>query len=197
MKRLIVLSALSLSILLFLTTAALAANAPVSPKSAKAKDLYDKALAAGYHGKYQEAMDGFRKVTEIEPSYALAYNGWGICLMNLKRYQEATAKFSKAVELNPKFGKAYYNWGLALREMKDYAGAAEKFRKTTELEPRFEPAYTPWGLSLVELGKYDEAIEKFRKIPQIDPKRTKDINKIIANVKKMKADKAAKGTKKK
>lgn len=195
MKKVAVLS--MVYVLMFISAVFAASTPAPAPKSAQAKAIYDKALTAGQKGNYKESMEGFKKVTEIEPSYALAYNGWGICLMNLTRNKEAIGKFSKAVELNPKFGKAYYNWGLVLANTKDYAGASEKFRKTVELEPEFSPAYESWGLSLVELGKYDEAIEKFKKISQLDPKRTNDINKIIANVKKMKADRAAKGTKKK
>ena len=92
--------------------------------------------------------------------------------------------------------KAYYNWGVALAKMSDHKEAVEKFNKVSRLEPEYAPVYEAWGLSLVELGKYDEAIEKFRKISQLDPKRTNDINKIIDNVKRIKADKAVKGTKK-
>ena len=178
-----------------MATAACAANTP-APKSGKAKEIYEKAITSAYHANYKDAMDGFKKVTEMEPAYAPAYNGWGLCLSKLGQNKDATAKFSKAVELDPKLTKAYYNWGTTLAGMADHKGAVEKFKKVSQLEPKYAPVYQSWGLSLVELGKYDEAIEKFRKISQLDPKQTKDIDKIIANVQKAKADRDAKGTKK-
>lgn len=192
MKKVFILSVL---LVLFLATAAFAANTP-APKSGKAKELYEKAITSAYHGNYKEAMEGFKKVTEMEPAYAPAYNGWGLCLTSLTRYKDAAEKFRKATALDPQMGKAYYNWGNALANMDDNQGAVEKYKKAARLEPKFAPAYNGWGLSLTELGRYDEAIEKFRKAAKLNPADADKINKVIANVQKLKNERSMKGTKK-
>lgn len=171
--------------LFFLTASAPALAA--TPQRAKAKEVYDKGVYSGMHGNYAEAVKNFKSATEIDPSFAPAYNGWGLSLSNMGKPQEALDKFKRATQLDGRLTKAWFNWGGALLALKRPAEAAQKFKKATQLDPKLAPAYNNWGFALVDLGKYDEAILRFRQAARLDPKSAKDLNSTIEKVNKLKA----------
>ncbi|NQX83526.1 MAG: tetratricopeptide repeat protein, partial [Mycoplasmataceae bacterium] len=82
----------------------------------------------------EEAIEKFKKVTEINPKYSNAYFNWGFSLDKLENFDEAIEKFKKVTEINPKYSNAYSNWGIALIDL---------------------------GNTLNDSGKSNEAIEKF------------------------------------
>ena len=101
----------------------------------KGVDLYYK------HGKFQEALQSFDRVIEIEPGHAGAWNGRGICLKELGRYEEAIQCFNKVIAINPGDEEVHYNRGEALEklgktngDMKLFEEAYKKFRCGPEPE---------------------------------------------------------------
>src|SRR5205807_8401401 len=76
--------------------------------------------------KYAEAIEQYRKATEIRPDraigdfdYAEAYNNWGNALYAQKKYPEAIEQYRKATEIQP-YAAADNNWCNALYEQKKY-----------------------------------------------------------------------------
>ena len=47
----------------------------------------------------EEAIEKYKKATDLQPNYAKAYNNWGKALEKLGRNEEAQEKFKKAEEL--------------------------------------------------------------------------------------------------
>jgi len=80
------------------------------------KKIYNNmGLALGKLGRYDEALDAFKKAEDE----ASAYNNLGCIYLAQKKYREASAAFQKAVELNPKYyEKAKENMKVAEASLK-------------------------------------------------------------------------------
>ncbi|KKM67514.1 hypothetical protein LCGC14_1470380, partial [marine sediment metagenome] len=117
----------------------------------------------------EEAIEKYKKATELNPEYADAYINWGISLAGLGKREEAIEKYKKATELNPEYALAYSNWGISLAGLGRHEEAIEKYQKAIELNPEYVEAYSNWGLSLYSLGKHEEAIEKYKKASKLAP----------------------------
>jgi tetratricopeptide (TPR) repeat protein len=63
--------------------------------------LIDKGTTLKNFKKYDEALQIFEKVLEIEPENAQAWHNKGIILGILKKYNEAMQAFEKAIQIEP------------------------------------------------------------------------------------------------
>jgi CheY-like chemotaxis protein len=124
----------------------------------KGVDLYYK------HGKFQDALQSFDRVLEIEPDHVGAWNGRGICLKELGRYEEAIQCFNKVISINPGDEEVYYNRGEAQEklgksngDLKLFEEAIKSFDAVLNLNPHHVYAWNYRGVCLKELGRYEEA----------------------------------------
>src|SRR5437868_1811239 len=63
--------------------------------------LPEKAIALAMQNRWSEAADVNRKIIELYPNDADAYNRLGKALMEMGRYRDALGTYKKAVELDP------------------------------------------------------------------------------------------------
>jgi tetratricopeptide (TPR) repeat protein len=140
---------------------ATAATPPKKGDTKKAVELYKKGAELGSNGKHREAMAQFIKATEADPTYAPAYNGWGLALANQNKDAAALEKYQKAVQLDPKLAKAYYNWGLTLSKMGKDDEAVVKLKTAARLAP----------LRASEINELITKIQKQRKAQKASPHR--------------------------
>ena len=110
----------------------------------------------------EEAIEKFKKVTEINPKYSNAYSNWGIALIDLGNTLNDSGKSNEAIE---KFNEAI-----------------GKFNEAIEINPRQDNAYSNWGIDLNNLGKFNEAIEKIKKAIEINPNE-KEYKDFLRNLK--------------
>jgi tetratricopeptide (TPR) repeat protein len=118
---------------------------------------------------YEGTIEKYKKTTEIDPEFAVAYYSWGNVLASMGKYDEAVDKYKKSAEINPGDPTVYYSWGNVLINLTRYNEAIEKCRKTTEIDPKFALAYYSWGNALASLRRYDEAVEKYKKAAELNP----------------------------
>ena len=81
----------------------------------------DKALEFYKDGKYNEAIDAFTAVLEIEGDNAELYNNIGLCYANLDDDEKAEKFYLKALQLNPKLAQIYINLADIYYKQKDMA----------------------------------------------------------------------------
>jgi tetratricopeptide (TPR) repeat protein len=117
--------------------------------------------------KYDEAIEKYQKVTEVDPKYADAYYYLGYVLDEQKKYDEAITKYQKVIEIDPKNAYAYTGWGNVLYDQRKYNEAIAKYQKAVEIDPKFANAYDNWGAALRSVGKDAEAEEKFKKAEEL------------------------------
>src|SRR5437879_8338662 len=63
--------------------------------------LPEKAIALAMQNRWSEAADVNRKIIELYPNDADAYNRLGKALLEMGRYRDALGTYKKAVELDP------------------------------------------------------------------------------------------------
>src|SRR5690349_19984686 len=63
--------------------------------------LPEKAIALAMQSRWSEAADVNRKIIELYPNDADAYNRLGKALLEMGRYRDALTTYRKAVELDP------------------------------------------------------------------------------------------------
>src|SRR5882724_10775123 len=80
-----------------------------------ATELIQRGRAELASNDWDAAESSFRLASEVEPTNATAYAGWGYVLAGLNRRQDASVAYEKALELDPQrtntwlyLGEAYY-----------------------------------------------------------------------------------------
>jgi tetratricopeptide (TPR) repeat protein len=74
-------------------------------------------------GKYEEAIEEFRKTIAIDPKHVFAYNGLGIAYDSLKERARAREAYRMALAISPGDRYAYNNLGYSFILEGDYASA--------------------------------------------------------------------------
>jgi hypothetical protein len=98
-------------------------------------------LANLYHdaGKYEQAVDYYRRALEIHPSDVDARTDMGICLREMGQSDEALAQFRTSLSYDARHWQTWLNLGVvALFDKNDLAIAREAFAKVEELNPTFK-----------------------------------------------------------
>jgi len=120
-------------------------------------------------GKYEEALEAYKKAVATDPAQAAALNGLGVVLTKLKRYGEAIEACKRALEIEPDSAWVYSNIGLAYLESGIEKEAVNAFTKAIRIMPDLDAAHFNLGLAYRRLGRYKEAAEAFRNAVRINP----------------------------
>ena len=116
-------------------------NAAISirPKSVEAK--YNLAMHFQENQYYEEALDLYTEIMEIDTGNAsAAFNSGFIYLEYLQDYSQAEVWFTEAIERLPYYFQAFHNRGICRESMGDLNGALEDYNETLRLKPTYEPA---------------------------------------------------------
>ncbi len=79
------------------------------------------------------ALQDFDRVTELDPSMAIAHFNKGCVLMALRDYTSALSSFNDALKLKADFGEAYYNRGYVYMQLGNKAAGLSDLSKAGEL----------------------------------------------------------------
>jgi len=129
----------------------------------------------------QEGLSHFKKATEIDPSFALAYVGIADCYTLIggagygsiplkEAINRAKAAVNNALEIDETLAEAYNSLAyLEFRLEWDWKAAEVNFKKAIELKPSYASAYEKYALYLALLGRYDEALPLMYRAYELDP----------------------------
>jgi tetratricopeptide (TPR) repeat protein len=120
-------------------------------------------------GKTVEALAAFKKVTELNPTYADGFNNFGITLKGLGKLKEAIEAYNKALAIKPDYAEAYNNMGNALKEQGKLEEAIDAYSKALATKPGYAQACNNMGITLQGQGKLEEAIEFYSEALAIKP----------------------------
>lgn len=93
--------------------------------------IFEKAFEAMETGKWQEALEGFRKILAVDPEHVQSNGNMGLCLAYLQRKEEALEAFDNALELDPNYAPSIFN-RQALLSLKGGETLAEKHFATVD-----------------------------------------------------------------
>jgi tetratricopeptide (TPR) repeat protein len=126
------------------------------------------ALGGWYFGQqnYQQAIDHYRRATELDPNYSSAFNLLGYAYRQSGDYPDAEKAFQHYITLIPKDPNPYDSYAELLLKMGRYDDAIAQYRKALAIAPNFINAYQ--GIAMAELysGKPGEAAKELANIPK-------------------------------
>ena len=88
--------------------------------------------------RFQLSMQAYQQLLE-QDSFAPAWNGVGVGLMELGRAADARGAFTRAVEADPASAEAHYNLSFALSSLGDYDASLREVTRAQELDPYYVP----------------------------------------------------------
>jgi Tfp pilus assembly protein PilF len=86
----------------------------------QAKSQVEFGITVAQRGLWQEAVFRWERATEIDPSYAAAFNNLGIAFEQLGKFDQAGKAYEKALELEPQNLAIQQNYDL-FKEINDRA----------------------------------------------------------------------------
>lgn len=123
-------------------------------------------------GSYEEALEWYGTVIELNPLFGLAYAGMGDILFQLRRYDEAADRFEEAVDLlsDSSRASAIHVFLARIAEAQGRPVAAEeRYGRALALHPRNPDALN--GLISLHFNqqRYEKALALFQTLIDIDP----------------------------
>jgi tetratricopeptide (TPR) repeat protein len=131
------------------------------------RDWYQNHDALGYvlyrAGRFRESAAAYRRVTELRPDSAWAFQMLGAALHQAGEVNEAEAAYRKAIAADPTAAAgAWTNLGALFYETDRPAAAADAFRQALALDPRSGLMHRNLGDALARQGRAEEARTEWR-----------------------------------
>lgn len=95
--------------------------------------------------KPKEAIDKFRRATEIDPNLELAWSNWAWTEFELKNFEEALSLFQKLTKINPKAGGHWNSTAFCLRALGRNEEAEAAYAKAIKVDPQTIWWYGNWA----------------------------------------------------
>lgn len=120
--------------------------------------------------KFDEAIDAFTKVAQIQPNFDKAYYGMGLAYWYEGEYQQVVDAINKAIEINP---SPYYYWrhlGFSYGQLNQYDKALAAYEQAIALNPQDFVLYLQRADVYRESGDIPQAIESYSEAAKMNPK---------------------------
>ncbi|HEX8185984.1 MAG TPA: tetratricopeptide repeat protein [Blastocatellia bacterium] len=116
-----------------------------------------------YDWEWQAAEKEFNRAIELNPSYSMAHQGYGLFLIAMGRFEEAEARHARALELDPISPLILTTTGFPFYFAGQYDEAIEKYKMALEVEPNFGLTHASLGDAYTQKGMYEEAILEYQR----------------------------------
>jgi tetratricopeptide (TPR) repeat protein len=135
--------------------------------TAKQIEWYNKGVALGNQGQYDEAIQAFDEAIRLDPNDVRAWNDKGLALVKQGKYDEAIETYDEAIRIDPNNSKAWNRKGTALTEQGKYDEAIKAYDEAIRLNPNYAMAWNNEGEALKALGRTTEANAAFAKAKEL------------------------------
>ncbi|HEY2012635.1 MAG TPA: protein kinase, partial [Bryobacteraceae bacterium] len=109
------------------------------------------------HGRYEEAIRQFSRVTQLEPANADGWRRLAGVYENNNRDTDAVATYRKAIEAQPSDYRLYITLGNFYFFRNQFSLAEQQYRKVIELAPWLASGHMNAGLALIRQGRLADA----------------------------------------
>ena len=142
---------------------------PLSPPAEQAETWFERASEKeGDPARWEEAIDAYRRVVALDPSYAAAWNNLGLLLHRLGRYDEAQEAYASALTQDDHCCQAAYNLGSLHEDRGDVETAIRYYRLALELAPDYADAHFNIAAALSRAGRPTEALRHWQRYVELD-----------------------------
>lgn len=141
---------------------------------------YLKYLAEGHEnlkaGRWQAAIDSYKKALELDPELAVAHYFIGLVYAEQEKTDEAIESFLKAIDLDSELAEAYAALGQAQIDKENYNAAAESLERALKLKPTL-PVREALVLAYARLGRPISALRASE--PPRDKSRSGELRRLL------------------
>ena len=120
--------------------------------------------------RYEEAIEIYRGMLEIDPEYAPAHAGIGYALLQLKRYEEAAESLARSISFepeSPEAGDRHVAMGRASAELGRREAAAQHYVRALEIDARNAKALDSFAVLRFRQQRYEEALRLYETLIEI------------------------------
>jgi tetratricopeptide (TPR) repeat protein len=119
-------------------------------------------------GRWEEAIDAYRRVVALDPAYAAAWNNLGLLLHRMGQYAEARRAYVEALAQDPHCAEAAYNLGSLDEDSGDPEQAIQHYRQALALSPDYADAHFNLAAALARAGRNSEALGHWQRYLELD-----------------------------
>jgi tetratricopeptide (TPR) repeat protein len=142
---------------------------PLAPPADQAETWFERASEwDGDPAQWEDAVDAYRRVVSIDPTYAAAWNNLGLLLHRMGRYEEASAAYRSALDQDAQCCEAAYNLGSLHEDRGEIEDAIADYRRALELSPDYADAHFNLAGALARNGRDGEAIKHWQRYLELD-----------------------------
>jgi serine/threonine-protein kinase len=117
---------------------------------------------------WKAAERNFRRVIDLNPSFAPGHGWFAIALLSRGRFAQALAQLDASVQLNPLPYVVSNDRAAVLYAARRYDESIARCRQVLAIDPSYWYAHIVIGNCLRAKGRYAEAIREFRTLPEED-----------------------------
>ena len=142
---------------------------PLQPPVEQAETWFERASEWDADpAQWEDAIDAYRRVVAIDPSYAAAWNNLGLLLHRLGRYDEARGAYATALTASAACAEAAYNLGSLSEDTGDVEEAIRCYRRALDVNADYADAHFNLAGALSRAGRGDEAIAHWQRYLELD-----------------------------
>jgi tetratricopeptide (TPR) repeat protein len=142
---------------------------PLAPPVEQAETWFQRASEwEADPAQWKDAVDAYRRVVAIDPSYAAAWNNLGLLLHRMGHYEEAEEAYRAAFRHDPACCEAAYNLGSLQEDRGDAAAAILHYRQALEVAPDYADAHFNLAGALARAGHAAEARRHWQRYLELD-----------------------------
>lgn len=135
---------------------------------------FEEAIALYNAGQYEQAIEGFKKVLEVDKEQPSVWGNLAAAYAKMEQYDLALENYQTAVTMEPENSAFYQNMGSIYAAQGNDEKARELYEKAASLAVNLSPRdaatnYYNMGVTYINSGKNDEAKEALQKAIEIDP----------------------------
>ena len=120
-------------------------------------------------GRYDEAIEQFKKAIELYPQLYVVYNNLGNVYQDKGSYQEALMYYQEALRLRPDHAKTHNNLGNLYENLGRYDLAEQELKIALHLRPDLAESHSNLGNVYLDKKLYGEAIREFQEALRVKP----------------------------
>ena len=142
---------------------------PLEPPAQQAETWFERASEWDADpARWKDAIDAYRRVVAIDPTYAAAWNNLGLLLHRMGRYDEAREAYDTAVAQDAECAEAAYNLGSLADDQGDVEAAIAHYRRALEVSADYADAHFNLAAALARSGHGADAVMHWQRYLQLD-----------------------------
>ena len=142
---------------------------PLEPPTEQAEKWFERASEWDADpARWNDAVDAYRRVVGIDPTYAAAWNNLGLLLHRMGRYDEAREAYDTAVAQDPECAEAAYNLGSLAEDCGDAETAIVQYRRALEVSADYADAHFNLAAALARTGRNADAVRHWQRYLDLD-----------------------------